>query len=127
MERKADTVRLVTVTVLLVLIAAFFFGGKALSRTAMDTKELEEYYRAKEQELSREIRELLSKEGLENSGIMLTRVVEENGSRLYTVTVHHGRIDDMDTVQQEELMGRLQELNFADDNCSFTHKFLLDE
>ena len=127
MERKADTVRLVTVTVLLVLIAAFFFGGKALSRTAMDTKELEEYYRAKEQELFREIRELLSKEGLENSGIMLTRVVEENGSRLYTVTVHHGRIDDMDTVQQEELMGRLQELNFADDNCSFTHKFLLDE
>lgn len=127
MERKAGMAGFVAVTVLLVLIAALLFGEKAWSGTDMDARELEEYYQEKEQELSSEIGEFLRGEGLENSGVMVTRVVEKNGSRLYTVTVHHGRIDTMDAAERAELLSRLQELNFADDRCSFTHEFLLDE
>ena len=127
MERRAGMADFVAVTVFLVLIAVLLLGEKAWSGTDMDAWGLEEYYQIKEQELTGEIGEFLKKEGLENSGIMVTRVVEENGSRLYTVTVHHGRIDAMDAAERAELLSRLQELNFADDRCSFTHEFLLGE
>lgn len=127
MERRAGMAGLVAVTILLVLIAAFFCVETVMSRTDIDARELEEYYLAKEQELTREIRELLEEKGFENSGVMVTRVVEVDGSRRYTVTVHHGSIDDMCDEEREKLLEELEEINFSDDRCSFVHQFLLDE
>ena len=127
MAKKEGKVEFVIVTVLLVLFAALLFGGTAMSITDVDTRKLEEYYLEKEKQLTGEIRELLKKEGYDNSGIMVTRVAEVNGSRLYTVTVHHGRIDSLDMSARAELLGRLQAMSFEDDNCSFIYKFLLDE
>lgn len=127
MKRKERKAEFVIVTVLLVLFAALLFGSTAMSMTDVDARKLEEYYLEKERQLTMEINELLREEGFDNCGIMVTRVVEEDGSRLYTVTVHHGRIDSMNQSAREELLGRLQTLNFSDDNCSFIHKFLMDE
>lgn len=127
MERRAGMAGLVAVTILLVLIAAFFCVETVMSRTNLDAREMEEYYLAKEQELTREIREKLEEKGFENSGVMVTRVVETDGSRRYTVTVHHGRIDDMCDEEREKLLDELKEINFTDDRCSFFHQFLLDE
>lgn len=127
MERKAGMAGLVAVTILLVLIAAFFCVGTVMSRTDLDARELEEYYLAKEQELTREIRETLEAKGFENSGVTVTRVVETDGSRLYTVTVHHGRIDGMCEEEREKLLEELKAISFTDDQCSFFHQFLLDK
>ena len=127
MKRKESKAEFVVVTVLLVLFAALLFGSTAISMTEADTRELEEYYLEKERQLTGEIRRLLQEEGFDNSGIMVTRVVEEDGSRLYTVTVHHGRIDSMDPSGREELLDRLRALNFTDDNCLFINKFLMEE
>ena len=127
MERRTGMVGFVAVTILLVLITAFFCVGTVMSRTDLDARELEEYYLAKEQELTREIREVLEENGFENSGVTVTRVVETDGSRLYTVTVHHGRIDDMCDEEREKLLEELKGINFEDERCSFFHQFLLDE
>lgn len=127
MERKAGMAGFVAVTILLVLIAAFCCVGTVMSRTDLDARELEEYYLEKEHELTREIREMLEEKGFENSGVTVTRVVETDGSRLYTVTVHHGRIDDMCDEEREKLLEELKAFNFEDERCSFFHKFLLDE
>lgn len=127
MERRTGMAGFVAVTILLVLIAAFFCVGTVMSRTDLDARELEEYYLAKEQELTREIREVLEEKGFENSGVTVTRVVETDGSRLYTVTVHHGRIDDMCDEEREKLLEELKGINFEDERCSFFHQFLLDE
>ena len=127
MERKAGMAGSVAVTILLVLIAAFFCVGTVMSRTDLDARELEEYYLAKEQELTREIRETLEAKGFENSGVTVTRVVETDGSRLYIVTVHHGRIDGMCEEEREKLLEELKAISFTDDRCSFFHQFLLDE
>lgn len=127
MERRAGRAGFVAATILLVLIAAFFCVETVMSRTEINARELEEYYFAKEQELTREIRELLEQKGLENSGVMVTRVVETDCSRRYTVTVHHGRIDSMCDKEREKLLQELREINFADDRCSFVYQFLLDE
>ena len=127
MERRAGMAGLVAVTILLVLTAAFFCVETVMSRTDLNARELEEYYLEKEKELTREIRDVLEEKGFENSGVMVTRVVETDGSRRYTVTVHHGSIDDMCDEEREKLLEELKEINFTDDRCSFFHQFLLDE
>lgn len=123
----AGMVGFVAVTMLVVLIAAFLRVETVMSRTAIDGRELEEYYLAREQELIQEIRGLLEERGFVNSGVMVTRVVESDGSRQYTVTIHHGRIDRMDDEERQSLLCELSEISFADDRCSFKHQFLLGE
>ena len=55
---------------------------------------------------------------------MLTRVVGADGSRVYTVTLHHGDFDGLGDAEREALVRELSELEFADENAVFCHKFL---
>ena len=119
MERRAGILSFVAGTVLLVLIAALFMGCTAMSRTVIGTGELEEYYLAKEQELTKDVRELLAVQGYENSGVMVTRVVEDDGSRRYTIAVHHKRIELLDDKEREMLLSQVENLVFVDEACSF--------
>ena len=115
------------VTVLLVLAAALLCAGTAASGMDMDTGDAEEYYLEKEYELAADIRGMLQREGMVNSGVMVTRVVEADGSRSYTGTVHHGAIDNMSDAERQQLLRRLENLNFEGEGCTFSHQFLLDD
>ena len=115
------------VTVLFLLVAVLLCAGTAVSGSDIGKDELEEYYREKEYELAADIRGMLQREGFENSGVMVTRVVEADGSRSYTVTVHHGAIDKMSDAERQQLLLRLENLNFEGEGCTFSHQFLLDD
>lgn len=115
------------VTVLFLLVAVLLCAGSVVSGTKISTEDTEEYYREKEYELVTDIREMLQREGLENSGVMVTRVVEADGSRRYTVTVHHGDIDNMSEAERQQLLRRIENFNFEEQGCTFLHQFLLDE
>ena len=119
MERRAGIVSFMAGTVLLVLIAALFVGCTAMSTTDIGTRELEEYYLTKEQALAKDVRELLAMKGYENSGVMVTRVIEDDGSRLYTIAVHHKRIDLLDDKERQMLLLQVENLVFDDEACSF--------
>ena len=119
MERRAGIVSFVAGTVLLVLIAALFVGCTAMSRTDIGTRELEEYYLTKEQALTKDVRELLAVQGYENSGVMVTRVIEDDGSRFYTIAVHHKRIELLDDKERDMLLSQVENLVFDDEACSF--------
>ena len=119
MERRAGIVSFMAGTVLLVLVAALFAGCTAMSRTDIGARELEDYYLTKEQALTKDVRELLAMQGYENSGVMVTRVVEEDGSRLYTIAVHHKRIELLDDKEREMLLLQVENLVFDDEACSF--------
>ena len=119
MGRRAGIVSYMAGTVLLVLIAALFAGCTAMSRTDIGTRELEEYYLTKEQALTKDVRELLAVKGYENSGVMVTRVIEDDGSRLYTIAVHHKRIDLLDDKERQMLLSQVENLVFDDEACSF--------
>lgn len=119
MERRAGIVSFMAGTVLLVLVAAFFAGCTVMSRTDIGTRELEEYYLTKEQALTKDVRELLAMKGYENSGVMVTRVIEDDGSRIYTIAVHHKRIDLLDDKEREMLLSQVENLVFEDEACSF--------
>lgn len=124
MRKNAGSLGFWAATILLVLVAVFFFTATVMSRTSLDQAELEGYYREKEEQLVRDAREFLNQQGYQNSGVMLTRVIGSDGSRVYTVTLHHGGFDRLGEAEREALVRKLAELEFADENAVFCHKFL---
>ena len=127
MRKNAGSLGFWAATILLVLVAAFFFTATVMSRTALDRAELEGYYREKEEQLVREARKYLNAQGYQDSGVMLTRVVGADGSRVYTVTLHHSDFDRLEEEEREALVRELSGLEFADENAVFCHKFLDNE
>ena len=90
-------------------------------------QEMEGYYREKEKTLVQDVKDFLDGEGFVHSGVMLTRVVDTDGSRVYTLTVHHGKIDKMCQENRTMLMERLEGIVFEDEDCSFRHEFLINQ
>ncbi len=117
----------VLLTVGLILISAFCITQTVFGRSNPGAEELENYYRVQERELVQETREYLNQTGFTNSGVTLTKVIDPDGSRAYTITVHHGKIDKMDSLSRENLKEELATLTFIADNCSFYHEFLMTD
>lgn len=114
MRKIAGNLGFVAVTIILILLTALCFAGTAASRTTLDGAEMEGYYRQQEEQLVSRAREFLEEQGFAYSGVMLTRVVEADGSRAYTLTVHHGEIDRMSVPERDALAERLADLAFQD-------------
>lgn len=114
-------------TIILVAIIAFFVSATVISQTDIGTQELENYYREQERGLLQETKQYLTEMGFQNSGVTLTRVVDEQGRRDYTFTIHHGKIDKMSESERTELAELLLTKAVLDENCTFCHEFLLYE
>ena len=127
MKKNLSVIGFVIVTAVLVLITAYFCVEIVKGVTDVSAQELELFYLEKEEVLVQEAKDFLNREGFTNSGIMLTRVVEADGSRQYTLTVHHGRIDRMSEEERADLMEELEKIVFVDENCNFFHEFLINE
>ena len=119
MERRTGSLGFWAVTIILVIVTAFCCVETVMSSTDISRQELENYYRECERQLVEETREYLGQQGYTNSGVMLTRVVDVDGSREYTLHVHHSRITGLSSEEQEQLADRLQEMTFTDQNCVF--------
>lgn len=125
--RGRRTIGFLIWTVSLIVICAFCVTGTVICQSELRQKELEGYYRSKEKELVQETRAYLNQEGFYNSGVMLTKVIDTDGSQEYTITVHHDKIDGLDDNARECLKEELSALCFVADNCSFYHEFLLTD
>ena len=119
-----SNITFVFVTVLFVMISAFCISQTVSGKEDAEAKEQEAFYREQENKLLADIRAFLNQEGYYNSGVTLTRVVDSDGSREYTITIHHSRIDRMDDFEKQELKNALEELVFVSKGCSFCHTFL---
>ncbi len=75
------------------------------SNQMMDAK----YYRRIEQDYVKRVRVYLNEEGYENSGVTLTKVIESDGERTYTLKIHHKRMDYLDVWEKEVLKAELFE------------------
>lgn len=125
MKERRGTVAFLAVTVFLVLITAFCITGTVNGQRKLEGYEQDVLYRAQENCMVQEVRDYLEQEGYKNSGVMLTRVLEADGSREYTLTVHHGRIEALSIEDREKLQRELEAFDFTADNCSFRHEFLV--
>lgn len=113
------------ITLLIVLLGIFFYSMTARSLQAKRYAETENGYIALEKDMVREVRGYLNRIGLKNSGVMLTRVVEEEGHRQYKLTVHHVEIDGMEESQRELLANQLSQFAFVDSMCDFRYEFII--
>ncbi len=130
MRRTTDyrkTAAFFIATFLLVLISAFFITATVLSQSNIGQQELENYYRQQEKQLLNQTKEQLRELGYANSGVTLTRVVDEAGDREYTFTIHHGKIDRMSEKERADLAELLACNIPITENCSFYHEFLMYE
>ena len=119
-----SNITFVFVTVLFVMISAFCISQTVSGKEDAEAKEQEAFYREQENKLLADTRAFLNQEGYYNSGVTLTRVVDSDGRREYTITIHHSRIDRMDDFEKQELKNALEELVFVSKGCSFCHTFL---
>lgn len=111
--------RFIILTTFLILIIAFSIAGTVNSKEDKNHKVEENYYQQLEDEYLQKIREFLSEEGYGNSGIMLTRIVYDDGFREYQVSIHIGRYRNMNEEEKDFLIKGIQERAFQDDKCSF--------
>ncbi len=112
------------ITIVLALVIAFGISGTVIGQSKGCDRDRERYYRTAEQEYVQEIRNLLEEKGYCNSGITMNRVIEEDGTREYTITIHHRRIDRLCDEQKDALIAECQSIAFPVENCNFCHEFL---
>lgn len=124
MKRINKMIRTTIFTALLILIAAFGISGTVLSQKDGMSKEMQEYYRTVEQEYVKELRTYLTQQGYSDSGVTMNRIINEDGSRDYIVTIHHRRIAGLEDTEKEALLASCKEITFPVEDCGFYHKFL---
>lgn len=101
-------------------ILIFSISGKAAED---GTVKSEQYYRGLEKQYVKDVKAYLSENGLENSGVMLTKVICDSRKREYTLSVHNKRITYLTDEQKKELLQTLIDLEFAEEGCTFSHVF----
>lgn len=58
------------------------------------------------------------------SMITMTKIFYENGVREYTVKIHHKRMENLSTKEQEVLLEELSMTNFTDKECKIRLTFI---
>ena len=115
---------LIIITIFLVGAASFCISSTVYSQGKGKDRTEEQSFRAAEKKYVKEVRSLLEGKGYGNSGVTMNRVTEEDGSRKYTVTIHHRKINRLDGKQRKALAAECQTIDFSMENCNFFYKFL---
>ena len=103
-----------------------FFTAKTMVIVAESKQQAEkEFYHEMEMEYLRETKEILSESGYSNSGVNLTKIIDEDGRRTYSVKIHNRRINALNETEKEELMNELKSVEFADEQSEFYHEFIV--
>ena len=72
------------------------------------------YYHQLEQAYVKEARKVMNEQGYFDAGITMTRRMNETGERIYTVNVHHNRLNSASSEKTNELMELLSNIPFED-------------
>lgn len=108
-------------TVILVLIIVFCVKGTVMSRENAEHGKQNHYYAALEQEYLDRTQQLLEEQGLKNCGVNVKWVTDGDGSREYTILLHHRKLDRMTQEEKLVLQNMLTEMEFRDESTSFRY------
>lgn len=114
-------------SMVLLLVTAFCISGTAVSQSKNASRVEAKYYRELEQTYVAEVRAFLEGKGYDNCGITMTKVIEADGARNYTVTVHHGKLDKLSFAEKEKILSECAEIEFPVKECGFSHIFLEED
>ena len=110
------------VTVLLLLVIVFCVKGTVTSRESDERGKKNRHYAVLEQEYRNRTRQLLEEQGLRDCGINIRWVADVDGSREYTIVLHHRKLNSMTEEEKLALTDMLAELEFQDEACSFLYE-----
>ena len=115
---------LVVMTMLLIMGLALGMTSTVSSQSEENVSVSEESYVTLEGEYLQQLRTILKEEGYENCGINLTRVVDGEGERAYSIVLHHKYLDKLSEEELQGLFAELASSAFHFSNCSFA--FMVD-
>lgn len=109
---------------MLIGICVFCISATVYSSEKITRRDRENCYKEMEAAYVKEIRSFLDEEGYSNSGVMMTKIIDENEHRAYTVTIHHRNLLIMEQEKQEQLTTSLTQLFFGMENCTVEYQFM---
>ena len=98
------------VAVVMVLAMGIGMSVMASSEKGMTYVISNEEYKEMEQECLQDVKAILLEKGCKDAGVTLTYVTMEDGSREYTVCVHHAKLDVMESEEYGLLQARIKEV-----------------
>ncbi len=113
------------VLILLMCITGVFIKGTVVSQAKSKIQEENKIYHEMEKTYIKEVKAVLEEAGFENSGVNLTKVIDENGGRAYTLLIHNSRINKLESEEKEALLLKLEGICFGDETCVIYHEFLV--
>ena len=125
MMTRSDVLRrynVVKIAGVLLIVAAIFwcaFGIKANAAVKAENDRKE--YQLQEIQFKQEIRTCMEDMGYFNSGITVTKIMNENGSRKYNVRVHHQYLDLENTDAVNEVYSALSHIQVQGDNITVNY------
>lgn len=122
MKRKNNF--LTAASIFLIFVILFCSTETVMSQNKTDDRRTRQYYAAMEEEYRTNISQMLNEKGFVNSGVNIRWVSDGDGTRTYTVIIHHIRLNTLDDNVKDELLHELAELEFRDERCSFRYEFL---
>lgn len=117
--KKYSFVKIIGIFVVAVIMLGGVWGIKANAAQKADNDKAE--YQLQEIQLKNEIRECLEDMGYFNSGITMTKVMEADGSRQYTVLVHHSDLDITNFEKTNDVYLSLSHIQVTGENMTVNY------
>ena len=96
------------ISIVCILILIFSIAGTVIGRQTDEYELNNPYYKQMENNYLKEVKDVLSDLGLENSGLSLTKVIFPNGGREYTLLLHHCKMNKIKEAEKEKIMEQLR-------------------
>ncbi len=125
MRNTPKNITFIASTIALILISAFFVTKTVRGQEDRETIACEKYYQVLEQEYVSEIRAYLNEQGFENSGVTLTRIIDEQGVREYQITLHHKYLEKLSMEERNEIFDVIKNMAFENAGCIFQINLLV--
>lgn len=120
-------IRFAVMTIMFVLITAFFISGTVESRARGQLQIEEKYYDEMERTYVSEIKNRLEQYGMTDSGINMTYVSDDGEGRVYKVIIHNRQLKWMEEEKYRKLQAEIRAIEFPAENCVFFHEFVADK
>lgn len=116
--------RFYLITVLVIFTLFSIITVKVNGQGERDFASERQYYEQLEEEYTQRLVDLLEGKGYRYAGITMTKIYQEDGSREYTVLIHHKRINQLSDGEKILLQNELAAVSFGGEECNILHKFL---
>lgn len=116
--------RFYMLTVMLVFTLFSLVTMRVKGQGEVDFAADRERYEQLEDSYTERLKDMLENKGYRNAGITMTKIYQPDGSREYTVQIHHKRINQLSDGEKILLLNELAAISFGGENCSVLHKFL---